>query len=77
MVVKTWVLTESIINQLSMFERKSLRKSTWIEENGGYNTIGSYIIFMTNLQERHLWGDLGVDGRTILEWTLKRCGELG
>ena len=25
-----------------------------------------------NLQERDLWGGLGVDGRTILEWTLKR-----
>ena len=25
-----------------------------------------------NLQERELWGGLGVDGRTILEWTLKR-----
>ena len=24
------------------------------------------------LQERDLWGGLGVDGRTILEWTLKR-----
>ena len=23
-------------------------------------------------QERDLWGGLGVDGRTILEWTLKR-----
>ena len=22
--------------------------------------------------ERDLWGGLGVDGRTILEWTLKR-----
>ena len=25
-----------------------------------------------NLQERDLWGGLGVDGRKILEWTLKR-----
>jgi hypothetical protein len=25
-----------------------------------------------NLQERDLWGGLGVDRRTILEWTLKR-----
>ena len=25
-----------------------------------------------NLQERDLWGGLGVDGRTILEWTLMR-----
>ena len=25
-----------------------------------------------NLQERDLWGGLGVDERTILEWTLKR-----
>ena len=24
------------------------------------------------LMERDLWGGLGVDGRTILEWTLKR-----
>ena len=24
------------------------------------------------MQERDLWGGLGVDGRTILEWTLKR-----
>ena len=25
-----------------------------------------------NLQERDIWGGLGVDGRTILEWILKR-----
>ena len=25
-----------------------------------------------NLQGRDISGDLGVDGRTILEWTLKR-----
>ena len=25
-----------------------------------------------NLQERDLWGGLGVDVRNILEWTLKR-----
>ena len=25
-----------------------------------------------NNKERDLWGGLGVDGRTILEWTLKR-----
>ena len=25
-----------------------------------------------NLQERDLWGSLGGDGRTILEWILKR-----
>ena len=29
-------------------------------------------IKQVNLQERDLWGGLGVDGRTILEWTLKR-----
>ena len=29
-----------------------------------------------NLQERYFWGGLGVDGKTILEWTLK-SGELG
>ena len=29
-------------------------------------------ILTGNLQERDLWGALGVDGRTILEWTLKR-----
>ena len=28
--------------------------------------------FNRYLQERDLWGSLGVDGRTILEWTLKR-----
>ena len=28
--------------------------------------------FNLNLQERDLWEGLGVDGRTILEWTLKR-----
>ena len=27
---------------------------------------------LQNLQKRDLWGCLGVDGRTILEWTLKR-----
>ena len=32
-----------------------------------YSTTGNI-----NLQERDLWGGLGVDGRTILEWTLKR-----
>jgi len=25
-----------------------------------------------NLQERDLWGGLGVDGRALLEWTLTR-----
>ena len=25
-----------------------------------------------NLQERDLWGGLGVDGKAILEWTSKR-----
>ena len=29
-------------------------------------------ILTGKLQERDLWGGLGVDGRTILEWTLKR-----
>ena len=29
-------------------------------------------IIIVNLRERELWGGLGVDGRTILEWTLKR-----
>ena len=24
------------------------------------------------LQERDFWGGLGVDGKTVLEWTLKR-----
>ena len=28
--------------------------------------------YQVNLQERDLWGGLGVDGRTILEWTFKR-----
>ena len=32
----------------------------------------AFKIFEVNLQERDLWGGLGVDGRTILEWTLKR-----
>ena len=27
------------------------------------------------LKERDLYGGLGVDGRTILEWTLKRCDQ--
>ena len=27
---------------------------------------------LTGKQEIYLWGGLGVDGRTILEWTLKR-----
>ena len=30
------------------------------------------LILTLILQERELWGGLGVDGRTILEWTLKR-----
>ena len=29
-------------------------------------------ILTGKLQEGDLWGGLGVDGRTILEWTLKR-----
>jgi len=29
-------------------------------------------ILTDNLQQRDLWGGLGVDGRIILEWTLKR-----
>ena len=40
--------------------------------------ISDFIILIINiglgtgLQERDLWGGLGVDGRTKLEWTLKR-----
>ena len=30
------------------------------------------IKYTAYLQEGDLWGGLGVDGRTILEWTLKR-----
>ena len=33
----------------------------------GFNLVFHLIV---NLQERDLWGGLGVDGRTILEWTL-------
>ena len=36
--------------------------------------------YQVNLQERYLKGGLGVDGRTILEWTYRgryQCGELG
>jgi hypothetical protein len=32
----------------------------------------AFKILTVNLLERDLWGGLGVDGRTILEWTLKR-----
>ena len=32
----------------------------------------THIYIYIYLQERDLWGGLGVDGRTILEWTLKR-----
>ena len=32
----------------------------------------SFSVKQVNLQERDLWGGLGVDERTILEWTLKR-----
>ena len=32
----------------------------------------AFKVLTVNLQERDLWGGLGVDGRTILEWTLKR-----
>ena len=32
----------------------------------------AFNILTANLQERDLWGGLGVDGRTIVEWTLKR-----
>ena len=28
--------------------------------------------YQVNLQERDRWGGLGVDGRAILEWTLKK-----
>ena len=30
----------------------------------------AFKILQVNLKERDLWGGLGVDGRTILEWTL-------
>ena len=32
----------------------------------------AFKIEQVNLQERDLWGGLGVDGMIILEWTLKR-----
>ena len=32
----------------------------------------AFKILTVNLQERDLWGGLGVDGRTILALTLKR-----
>ena len=32
----------------------------------------AFQILKVNLQERDLWGGLGVDGRTILERTFKR-----
>ena len=32
----------------------------------------AFKILTGNLQERDIWGGLAVDGRTILEWTLKR-----
>ena len=32
----------------------------------------AFKILTGKLTERDLWGGLGVDGRTILEWTLKR-----
>ena len=32
---------------------------------------GEFNILQVNLQERELEEDLGIDGRTILEWTLK------
>ena len=42
-----------------------------LKEIGGIIII-IIIIIIINLQERDLWGGLGVDGGTILEWTLKR-----
>jgi hypothetical protein len=32
----------------------------------------AFKILKGRLQERDLWGGVGVDERTILEWTLKR-----
>ena len=32
----------------------------------------AFKMLTVNLQERDIWGGLGIDGRTILEWTLKR-----
>ena len=32
----------------------------------------AFKILTVNLKERDLWGDLGVDRTTMLEWTLKR-----
>ena len=41
----------------------------------GMTSLGAVshrFINLLNLQERDLYGGLGVDGRTILEWTLKK-----
>ena len=37
----------------------------------------AFKILQVNLQERDLRGGLSVDGRTILEWILKRCINTG
>ena len=48
------------------------RRLRWAGHVARMEESRSAFKILVNLQERDLWGGLGVDGRTILEWILKR-----
>jgi hypothetical protein len=59
---ETWVLTESIIQRLSVFEKKILRKAfgSTKEDNGNFKfspCIFKSIAFIFRLRPRRRWGD--------------------
>ena len=81
---ETWSLTLREESRLKVFENRILRQISGPkrDENGEWRWAGhvarmeegrsAFKILTGNLQERDLWGGLGVDRRTILEWTLKK-----
>ena len=78
-VTRSKVTGNFLVNALHAFHRFNRRyhvkKAIFLRLSGFSHVINySYIlnISQVNLQERDIWGGLGVDGRTILEWTLKR-----
>ena len=79
---ETWSLTLREESRLRVFENLILRQIFGYkrDENREWRrTVLQWILKqwlsirgIDSSQERYLWGGLGVDGRTILEWTLKR-----